>query len=226
MAIEIQIEASWKKVLEQEFEQPYFTELIRFLKTEKEAGKTIFPPGSQIFNAFSLTPFGNVRVVILGQDPYHGLGQAHGLSFSVLSNTKLPPSLVNIFKELHADIGLPMPTSGDLSAWAKQGVLLLNAALTVRSGEPLSHAKIGWANFTDAVIQKISDEKENIIFILWGKFAQEKKALINTNAHFVLQAAHPSPLSAHNGFWNCKHFSKTNEILVSLKQPPIDWQIK
>ena len=225
MQTNVQIHPSWKAVLQPEFDKPYFKEIIRFLKTEKELGKIIYPPGALIFNAFNETPLDKVKVVILGQDPYLGKGQAHGLSFSVLPGIKPPPSLANIFKELKNDIGLEIPTSGDLTSWARQGVLLLNASLTVRDGEPMSHAKVGWAKFTNAVIQTISNQRENIVFILWGKFAQEKKALINTNAHFILQAAHPSPLSAHNGFWDCKHFSKTNAILVKLKQTPIDWTI-
>ena len=199
---------------------------MNFLKTEKAAGKIIYPPGPLIFNAFDQTPFDQVKVVIIGQDPYHGPGQAHGLSFSVPPGIKPPPSLVNIFKEIKADIGIQMPADlGDLTHWAKQGVLLLNAALTVRAGEPFSHAKIGWAQFTDAVIQKISDEKEHIIFLLWGKFAQEKKALIDEGSHHVLKAAHPSPLSAHNGFMGCGHFSKINQLLVCDGKAPIDWSI-
>ena len=226
MQTNVQIHDSWKTVLQPEFDKPYFKEIIRFLKTEKEVGKIIYPPGSQIFNAFNLTPFNEVKVVILGQDPYHGPSQAHGLSFSVVNGVKPPPSLANIYKELKNDIGMEIPQNGDLTNWAKQGVLLLNASLTVRDGEPMSHAKVGWAKFTNAVIEILSNERENIIFILWGKFAQEKKALINADAHFILQAAHPSPLSAHNGFWDCKHFSKTNAILVQQKQTPIDWTIK
>ena len=226
MQTSVQIHQSWKTALQPEFDKPYFKEIIRFLKTEKEVGKIIYPPGAQIFNAFNLTPFNEVKVVILGQDPYHGPAQAHGLSFSVLPGIKPPPSLANIYKELKNDIGMEIPQSGDLTNWAKQGVLLLNASLTVRDGEPMSHAKVGWAKFTNAVIELLSNERENIVFILWGKFAQEKKALINANAHFILQAAHPSPLSAHNGFWECKHFSKTNAILVKLKETPIDWTIK
>jgi uracil-DNA glycosylase len=223
----VQINDTWKKVLKDEFLKPYFQELVHFLKIEKEAGKIIYPPGSQIFSAFNGTTFDNLKVVIIGQDPYHGAGQAHGLSFSVCKGVKPPPSLVNIFKELKSDIGIQMPDNfGDLTAWAKQGVLLLNAALTVRHGEPFSHAKFGWAQFTDAVIEKISDEKENIIFILWGKFAQNKKVLIDEGKHFILQAAHPSPFSAHNGFFGCKHFSLTNEILVKTGKQPIDWNIK
>ncbi len=223
----VQINDTWKLVLKDEFEKPYFKEIVHFLKTEKQAGKTIYPPGPLIFNAFNQTPFNNLKVVILGQDPYHGKGQAHGLSFSVQPGIKPPPSLVNIFKELKTDIGIDMPDNyGDLTAWAQQGVLLLNGALTVRDGEPFSHAKFGWAQFTDAVIEKISDEKEHIIFILWGKFAQDKKVLIDEGKHFILQSAHPSPLSAHRGFLGCKHFSKTNELLVKIKKQPIDWTIK
>jgi uracil-DNA glycosylase len=227
MLIDVQINDTWKVALEAQFELPYFQDIVHFLKTEKNAGKTIYPPGKLIFNAFNLTPFDAVKAVILGQDPYHGAGQAHGLSFSVLPGIKPPPSLVNIFKELKSDIGLDMPANfGDLTHWAKQGVLLLNTALTVRAGEPFSHAKTGWSKFTDAVIETISDEKENIIFILWGKFAQEKISLIDTGKHFILGSSHPSPFSAHKGFLGCKHFSKTNELLVKTKQQPIDWNIK
>jgi uracil-DNA glycosylase len=223
----IQINDTWKKALQHEFSKPYFQEIVHFLKTEKAAGKIIYPPGPLIFNAFNLTNFDDVKVVILGQDPYHGAKQAHGLSFSVLEGIKPPPSLANIFKELKSDIGINMPENyGNLTHWAKQGVLLLNAALTVRDGEPLSHAKFGWAKFTDAVIETLSDEKENIIFILWGKFAQEKKVLIDEGKHFILQAAHPSPFSVHKGFFGCKHFSKTNDILVKIGKQPIDWNIK
>ncbi|RYY65424.1 MAG: uracil-DNA glycosylase, partial [Chitinophagaceae bacterium] len=208
--MEVQIHPSWKEVLKDEFTKPYFQQIVTFLRSEKAAGKTIYPPGSLIFNAFEQTPFENVSVVILGQDPYHGPGQAHGLSFSVQKGVKLPPSLVNIFKEIKSDIGVDMPAGmGDLTHWAQQGVLLLNAALTVRAGEAYSHAKYGWADFTDAVISKISAEKENVVFLLWGKFAQEKQGLIDATKHHVLKAAHPSPLSAHNGFFGSKHFSKT-----------------
>jgi uracil-DNA glycosylase len=223
MHIDVQINDTWKTALKAQFELPYFQDIVHFLKTEKDAGKTIYPPGKLIFNAFNLTPFDTVKVVILGQDPYHGAGQAHGLSFSVLPGIKPPPSLVNIFKELKSDIGLDMPNDfGDLTHWAKQGVLLLNTALTVRAGEPFSHAKTGWSKFTDAVIETISD----IIFILWGKFAQEKISLIDTGKHFILGSSHPSPFSAHKGFLGCKHFSRTNELLVKTKQQPIDWNIK
>jgi len=222
----VKINDSWKQVLKEEFEKPYFDQIVNFLKTERAGGKTTFPSGPNIFNAFNKTPFDKVKVVILGQDPYHGIGQAHGLSFSVLPGVKIPPSLQNIFKEIKADIGVEnSPNFGDLTHWAEQGILLLNAALTVRNGEPMSHAKIGWAEFTDAVIKTISDKKENVIFLLWGKFAQDKQVLINTDSHYILKAAHPSPLSAHNGFFGCKHFSKTNEILVKQGENPIDWKI-
>ena len=224
--MDVKIEDSWKFVLKEEFAKPYFEQIVTFLKTEKATGKTIFPSGTNIFNAFNKTPFNKVKVVILGQDPYHGYGQAHGLSFSVLSGVKIPPSLQNIFKEIKTDIGIDQPPNiGDLTNWAEQGVLLLNAALTVREGEPMSHAKFGWAQFTDAVMSTISENKENVIFLLWGKFAQDKQVLINTDSHYVLKAAHPSPLSAHNGFFGCKHFSKTNEILVNHGENPINWKL-
>ena len=225
--MDVKINDSWKQVLKEEFEKPYFEQIVNFLKTERAAGKTTFPSGPNIFNAFNKTPFNKVKVVILGQDPYHGFGQAHGLSFSVLPGLKIPPSLQNIFKEIKADIGVENPPNfGDLTHWAEQGILLLNAALTVRDGEPMSHAKIGWAQFTDAVIKTISDKKENVIFLLWGKFAQDKQVLINTDSHYILKAAHPSPLSAHNGFFGCKHFSETNEILVKHGENPIDWKLQ
>ncbi len=223
--MDVKIEDSWKQVLHEEFKKPYFSEIVNFLKTEKNCGKIIYPTGTNIFNAFNKTAFGNVKVVILGQDPYHGYGQAHGLSFSVQPGVKLPPSLQNIFKEIKSDIGIENFSTGDLTPWAEKGVLLLNAALTVRDSEPMSHAKIGWAKFTDAVIKIVSDKKENVIFLLWGKFAQDKQILIDTDSHYVLKAAHPSPLSAHNGFFGCKHFSKTNEILIKHGQNPIDWKL-
>lgn len=224
--MEVQIHPSWKEVLKEEFGKSYFSQLVVFLKTEKARGRLIYPPGSLIFNAFNQTSFDHVKVVILGQDPYHGPGQAHGLSFSVPNQIKPPPSLVNIFKEIESDLGTKMPAGyGNLISWAQQGVLLLNASLSVRAGEPFSHAKYGWAEFTDAVIQKISDKKENIIFLLWGKFAQEKQSLIDETKHYVLKAAHPSPFSADKGFFGCRHFSKTNEILVKLGQKPIDWKL-
>lgn len=220
------MEPSWKAVLKNEFTKPYFQQVVTFLKTEKAAGKTIYPPGPLIFNAFNQTPFSKLKVVIIGQDPYHGQGQAHGLSFSVPNGIKPPPSLVNIFKEIESDTGVAMPLQyGNLTRWAEQGVLLLNAALTVRANEPFSHANFGWADFTNAVIQKISDEKTGIVFLLWGKFAQEKQILIDETRHFVLKAAHPSPFSAHTSFFGCKHFSKTNELLVKQGVSPIDWKL-
>ncbi|MEO6490947.1 MAG: uracil-DNA glycosylase [Ferruginibacter sp.] len=224
--MDVQIHPSWKAVLKDEFTKTYFQQVVTFLKTEKAQGKLIYPPGPLIFNAFNQTPFDNVRVVILGQDPYHGEGQAHGLSFSVPAGIKPPPSLVNIFKEIQNDLGVQMPKEYcNLTKWAEQGVLMLNAALTVRAGEPFSHAKYGWADFTDAVIQTISDKKNGVIFLLWGKFAQEKQALIDESKHYVLKAAHPSPFSADKGFFGCKHFSKTNELLMKNGQQPIDWKL-
>ena len=223
--MEVKIESSWKEVLSTVFKSTYFLQTASHIKTELATGIKIFPAGNAIFNAFNQTPFNEVKVVILGQDPYHGSGQAMGLSFSVPKGVKPPPSLVNIFKELNSDIGLPIPTSGDLTPWAKQGVLLLNAVLTVRENEPASHAKIGWMHFTDAVIRKISDEKKGIIFLLWGKFAEQKQMLIDETKHFVLKAAHPSPFSADKGFFGCKHFSKTNELLAKQGLQVIDWHI-
>jgi len=219
------MEESWKHVLKNEFEKTYFQHIVTFLKAEKAMGKVIFPPGPLIFNAFKQTPFDKVKVVILGQDPYHNKNQAHGLSFSVPDGIPKPPSLLNIFKELRNDLGIEMPVNGNLQKWANQGVLLLNASLTVRENEPGCHSQIGWLQFTDQVIKKISDEKEGVIFLLWGKFAQLKQSLINETKHFVLKAAHPSPLSAHNGFFGCKHFSKTNELLMNQHSNPIDWKI-
>jgi uracil-DNA glycosylase len=221
----VQIEDSWKRVLSDEFEKPYFTELRRFLLSEKNAGKTIYPPGSLIFNAFNSTPFDKVRVVILGQDPYHGAGQAHGLCFSVQHGVKPPPSLVNMYKELKDDVGFDIPNHGCLQKWTEQGVFLLNAILTVEANQPASHQKKGWEEFTNAVIQKLSKDKNGLIFILWGNFAQQKATLINESKHTILKAAHPSPFSAYNGFFGCKHFSKTNQILTQKGETPIDWQI-
>lgn len=223
--MDVKIEASWKEVLKQEFHKNYFQQIALHLKTEKATGAVIYPPGHLIFNAFTLTPFDKVKLVILGQDPYHGPGQAHGLSFSVPPGIKPPPSLVNIFKELHADIGLPFPKTGDLTPWAEQGVLLLNAVLTVRAQEPGSHAKIGWMDFTNAVIRSLSDKKENLVFLLWGRFAHEKQVLIDETKHHVLKAAHPSPFSADKGFFGCKHFSKANEVLAQNHISSIDWSI-
>lgn len=223
--MDVQIETSWKEVLKNEFSKPYFLQIVAHLKTERATKAVIYPPGSQIFNAFAFTPFDKVKVVILGQDPYHGLGQAMGLSFSVPNGVPAPPSLQNIFKELQTDIGMPIPKTGNLTPWANQGVLLLNAVLTVRANEAASHGKIGWMNFTDAVIRKLSDEKEGLVFLLWGRFAQEKLILIDETKHTVLKAAHPSPLSAYNGFFGCKHFSRTNEILVKRGIEPINWSL-
>lgn len=226
MGMDVKMEESWKAVLKNEFTKPYFQQIVTFLKTEKMAGRTIYPPGSMIFNAFNHTPFSKVKVVILGQDPYHGAGQAHGLCFSVQDGVPPPPSLINIYKEIQSDIGVGMNAkNGNLTKWADQGVFLLNASLTVRANEPMSHAKIGWAEFTDAVIKKISDEKKGVVFLLWGKFAQEKQVLIDETRHHVLKAAHPSPFSADKGFFGCKHFSKTNELLVKEGQSPIDWKL-
>jgi len=223
--MQVKIEASWKEVLEDEFRKPYFRQITDHIKTEKAQGKIIYPPGSKIFHAFEKTPFNNVKAVILGQDPYHGAGQAHGLSFSVPAGIPPPPSLVNIFKELKDDTGTPIPAHGNLESWAAQGVLLLNASLTVRAGEPMSHSKIGWHHFTNAVITKISTLRQQVVFLLWGKFAQEKTELINLKAHHVLKAAHPSPLSANNGFFGCRHFSKTNRFLMQQGKDPINWSI-
>ena len=221
----VKIEASWKKVLEDEFKKPYFKQITEHIKTEKEQGKIIYPPGPLIFNAFEQTPFDNVKVVLLGQDPYHGPKQAMGLSFSVPDGVTKPPSLINIFKELHDDTGTPIPKTGNLTKWAQQGVMLLNASLTVRAGEPNSHSKIGWHQFTNTVIEKISEEKEGVVFLLWGKFAQDKTELINTKKHHVLKAAHPSPFAADKGFFGCQHFSKTNTWLVKEGIDPINWAI-
>ncbi len=223
--MDVKIEPGWKELLKDEFGKPYFQQIVLHLKTERAQGKTIYPPGPFIFNAFDTTPIDHVKVVILGQDPYHGPGQAHGLCFSVQNGVPPPPSLVNIFKELHDDIGVTIPSHGNLTHWAQQGVFLLNASLTVRAGEPMSHAKIGWATFTDTVIKKISEQKKHVVFLLWGKFAQDKKILIDETRHLVLKAAHPSPLSAHNGFLGCRHFSKTNAWLMSKGIDPVDWQL-
>jgi uracil-DNA glycosylase len=223
--MEVKIEASWKEVLKAEFSKPYFLQIVTHLKTEKAGKQIIYPSGSLIFNAFDKTPFHQVKVVILGQDPYHGPQQAMGLSFSVPDGVQPPPSLQNIFKELQQDVGMPIPTTGNLTNWATQGVLLLNAVLTVRANEPASHSKIGWINFTNAVISALSNHKHGLVFLLWGKFAQEKQVLIDETKHTILKAAHPSPLSAHNGFFGCKHFSRTNEILVKQGITPINWSI-
>jgi uracil-DNA glycosylase len=222
----IELEPSWLNILKGEFEQEYMLKLKKFLKEEKESGQIIYPRGKDIFNAFWKTPFTDLKVVILGQDPYHGINQAHGLSFSVQRGVPIPPSLQNIYKELQTDIpGFKIPNHGDLTEWAEQGVLLLNATLTVRASSAGSHQKSGWETFTDKVISEISKEKEGIVFLLWGKFAQAKAELIDEKKHHILKAAHPSPFSAYNGFFGCKHFSKTNSILEKEGKKPIDWQI-
>ena len=222
--IDPNIEPSWKTHLEDEFNAPYFHALKTFLVEEKKK-YTVFPPGHQIFNAYQLTPFDEVKVVLLGQDPYHNYGQAHGLCFSVQDGIAHPKSLINIFKELHDDVGVNIPVSGNLERWAKQGVLLLNATLTVRAHEAGSHQGKGWETFTDATIRKLSEEREGLIFLLWGNYAQAKISLIDTNKHHILRTVHPSPLSASRGFFGCKHFSKTNELLRSMGKTEIDWSL-
>ncbi len=218
------IESSWKEILLDEFNAPYFATLKEFLIAEKKSYK-VYPPGEEIFSAFNHTPFEKVKAVILGQDPYHGKGQAHGLCFSVPYGVKPPPSLENIFKEIHKDLGISIPEHGNLLKWAEQGVLLLNATLTVRANQAGSHQGKGWEKFTDAVIKKISENKTGVVFILWGRYAQAKEILINSNKHHVLKASHPSPFSAYNGFFDCRHFSKTNELLTSQNLPPIHWEL-
>lgn len=220
--MEVKIEKSWKEVLQTEFDKPYFENLVGFVKQEY-ASHTIFPPAGQIFNAFNTCPFNNVKVVILGQDPYHGPRQAHGLCFSVNDGIQFPPSLQNIFKEIISDLGIPMPKSGNLTRWAEQGVLLLNATLTVRASQAGSHQGRGWEEFTDAVIKIISEKAENVVFILWGSYAIKKKALIDASKHCILTAPHPSPLSSYRGFFGCKHFSQTNTYLTSKGKTPIEW---
>jgi uracil-DNA glycosylase len=220
----VKIEESWKRVLASEFEQPYFQAVTTFVRKELADGKTLYPPGPLIFNAFSQTPFDKVKVVILGQDPYHNAGQAMGLSFSVPQTVKAPPSLVNVYKEIKADLDLPIPTHGDLTSWAQQGVFLLNAILTVEAGNAGSHQKSGWQFFTDAVIKRLSDEREHLIFMLWGNFARNKRVYIDKTKHLILEAAHPSPL-AGNAFSGCRHFSQANEYLVKHGLAPIDWRI-
>ena len=222
--MEVRIEESWKQALQSEFDKPYFAGLVSFLHEEKAAGQTIYPPGGQIFRAFELTPVNQLKVVILGQDPYHGPGQAMGLSFSVPDGVAAPPSLRNIFKEIESDLGIRMSGRPNLEGWARQGVLLLNSVLTVRASQPTSHSRIGWQEFTDAVIKYISDNCNGIVFMLWGNFARSKKALIDTSRHYVLEAAHPSPL-AGGAFFGCRHFSKANEILLNEHKTPINWQL-
>ena len=222
----VDLEPSWLAQLGGEFEKDYMLRLKAFLQEEKKAGYTVYPKNADIFNAFNTTPFDNLKVVLLGQDPYHGPGQAHGLSFSVQQGVTPPPSLKNMFKELQNDIpGFNIPAHGNLTHWAQQGVMLLNATLTVRAGSPGSHQKRGWEIFTDTVIKAISDNKQGIVFLLWGRFAQAKEALIDTQKHHVLKAAHPSPFSADNGFFGCRHFSKTNMLLQQQGKPVINWQL-
>ncbi len=218
----IKIEESWRKILENEFKKPYFDKITQFLNQSRAENKIIYPSESLIFNAFNLTPFDKVKVIIIGQDPYHNPGQAVGLSFSVSKDMKIPPSLRNVYKEIESDLEIERPAHGDLITWATQGVLLLNAMLTVEHNKPGSHRKIGWQNFTNAVIKLLSDRKEKLIFLLWGNFAKGKRELIDETKHVVLDAAHPSPM-AMNAFSGCRHFSKTNEILLTNQQIPINW---
>jgi uracil-DNA glycosylase len=218
----VDIEASWKRILNGEFQKPYFKELVSFVRNEY-AYHRVYPPGSLLFNAFNHCPFDRIKVVILGQDPYHGEGQANGLCFSVNDGVKFPPSLVNIFKEIEQDLGKPFPASGNLERWADQGVLLLNATLTVRAKSPGSHQNKGWEVFTDAVIQAINHEKNGLVFMLWGSYAQQKGQHIDPDKHRVLKAPHPSPFSVHRGFFGCRHFSRANDFLVDMGKEPIAW---
>lgn len=222
----VKLESSWSAVLKQEFEKPYFVQLQAFLAAETEKGALIYPKEVDIFNAFEFTPFDQLKVVILGQDPYHGANQAHGLSFSVQKGIKPPPSLANIFKELKAEYhDFEIPKDGDLTDWAKQGVLLLNATLTVSAGKPGSHQKQGWETFTDTIIKSIADLKENVVFILWGNYAQKKKTLIDTQKHSIIKSTHPSPFSAYNGFFGSKPFSRANDYLVKVGKEPVEWKV-
>ena len=221
----VQIEASWKAVLSDQFNQPYFAALAEFLRTAKAEGKQVYPPGSLIFNAFNTTPFEDVKVVILGQDPYHNPGQAMGLSFSVPKGVRTPPSLKNIYKEIQDEFNTAIPAHGDLTYWAEQGVFLLNAMLTVEKNKPASHQKIGWQNFTDAAIQALSTQRDGLVFMLWGAFARKKADLIDTQKHLVLESPHPSPFSADRGFFGNGHFATANEYLVSKGKEPIDWTL-
>jgi uracil-DNA glycosylase len=220
--MDVKIDASWKRVLQDEFEKPYFAQLTSFVRDEYKT-KKIFPPGNMIFSAFDHCPFDKVKVVIIGQDPYHNDGQAHGLCFSVNSGVDFPPSLINIFKEIERDLGKPMPTSGNLERWADQGVLLLNATLTVQAHSAGSHQGRGWETFTDAVIRKVAQEKEHVVFMLWGNYAQQKGAVVDGQKHLVLKSVHPSPLSAYRGFIGCGHFSTANNYLISNGLNPINW---
>jgi len=223
---EIALEKSWLSLLEKEFTKPYMIGLKSFLQEEKRAGQLIYPPADSIFRAMNITPFDRVKVIILGQDPYHGAGQAHGLSFSVPNGVPIPPSLKNIYKELIEDVNIRQPMSGDLTSWAKQGVLLLNSTLTVRAGQAGSHQKKGWEQFTNTIISKLSTDRQGLVFLLWGAYARAKKELIDQSVHFILESAHPSPFSAHTGFLGSKQFSKTNELLLSVNKAPIDWEVQ
>ncbi len=220
----IKLSQGWLDVIGGEFDRPYMAQLRQFLQDEKARGKIIYPKGAEIFNAMNTTSFDGVRVVIIGQDPYHGEGQAHGLCFSVRRGVAIPPSLINIYKEIEAEYGVKMPPHGDLTGWAKQGVLLLNATLTVQKANAGSHQRRGWEEFTDAVIRAINEKREHVVFLLWGSYAQKKGALIDRSKHLVLQAPHPSPLSAHRGFLGCGHFKKANDYLAANGATPIDWQ--
>lgn len=222
---QIKIEPSWKQHLLPQFQQDYMHSLRDFLVAQKKAGKVIYPQGDEYFNAFNLTPFDRVKVVMIGQDPYHGPGQAHGLCFSVQKGVRFPPSLQNIFKEIHADLGLPIPTNGCLTHWAEQGVLLLNAVLTVEQSKAAAHQGKGWEQFTDAAIRELNEKREGIVFMLWGSYAQKKGQIIDQKKHCVLKAPHPSPLSAHRGFFGCRHFSKANQYLEAKGLTPIDWSV-
>ncbi|RLU01728.1 MAG: uracil-DNA glycosylase [Ketobacter sp.] len=222
---QVKMEPSWKQHLLPQFQADYMQQLRQFLVQQKKAGKVIYPKGDEYFNAFNLTPFDQVKVVIIGQDPYHGPGQAHGLCFSVQQGVAFPPSLQNIFKEIHADLGLPIPKNGCLTHWAEQGVLLLNAVLTVEQSKAAAHQGKGWELFTDAAIKELNDQREGIVFLLWGSYAQKKGQIIDPKKHCVLKAPHPSPLSAHRGFFGCKHFSKANQYLESIGKSPIDWSV-
>ena len=223
--MDVQIEQSWKQHLAPEFEKPYFVKLTKFVRQEYRT-TTCYPPGKLIFNAFNLCPYDKAKVVIIGQDPYHGPGQAHGLCFSVNDGVPFPPSLQNIFKEIQTDLGTPVPQSGNLTRWAEQGVLLLNATLTVRAHQAGSHQRQGWEEFTDAAIRVLNEQDRPMVFMLWGRPAQMKRSMLNNPKHLILEAPHPSPLSAYRGFFGCKHFSKTNEFLVANGLEPIDWQIE
>lgn len=220
--MEVEIQKDWKVLLKDEFEKEYFHDLVKFLKTEYQ-NKTIYPKGKNIFKAFEFTPPQDVKVVILGQDPYHGVGQAHGLSFSVPEGIAIPPSLRNIYKEIKDDLNKEIPTTGNLENWAKQGVLLLNATLTVEASKAGSHQNKGWETFTDAVIKQLSENNKNIVFMLWGNYAKNKGQIISNENHLILQAAHPSPFAAHRGFFGCKHFSKANYYLKTQNKSPIEW---